>query len=72
MHDDSTHSTMHDDSTHSTMHDDSTPIRGYVVLDLSQSVLYDDYDISLTVHNYTGDVLVFTSRHVAAPHLSHP
>ena len=31
-----------------------------MVLDLSQSVLYDDYDISLTVHNYTGDVVVFT------------
>lgn len=54
------------------MHDDSTPIRGYVVLDLSQSVLYDDYDISLTVHNYTGDVIVYTSRHVASHHLSHP
>ena len=58
--------------SHSTTHDDSTPIRGYVVLDLSQSVLYDDYDISLTVHNYTGDVVIFTSRHVASHHLSHP
>ena len=54
------------------MHDDSPPIRGYVVLDLSQSVLYDDYDISLTVHNYTGDVIVYTSRHVASHHLPHP
>lgn len=65
---------MEDDSPRPTAQDDSPspPIRGYVVLDLSQSVLYDDYDISLTVHNYTGDVVVFTSRHVTTPRLSHP
>ena len=47
-------------------------MRGYVVLDLTESVLYDDYDIALTVHNYTGDVVVYTSRHVAVLRFAHP